>query len=51
MTRQEANREIVRILSAVVEDAPEQRFGQILANLGIINYELQPDGSVKCEDP
>lgn len=37
--RQAANREIIEILSDVVERYPELRFGQILAISNIILYE------------
>ena len=35
MNRQEANRKILNLLSAAVEQCPNQRFHQILQNLGI----------------
>lgn len=38
MTRQEANREIVRALAAYVEALPEQRFGQIICNYFLPEY-------------
>lgn len=37
--RQAANREIIEILSDIVEKYPELRFGQILAISNIIQYE------------
>lgn len=36
--RQEANREILAILSEFVEKYPDIRFGQALANIGVIQY-------------
>ncbi|MFA5626135.1 MAG: hypothetical protein WC965_01490 [Thiohalomonadaceae bacterium] len=38
MTRQEYNRKIVESLSQQVERHPQQRFGQLLVNLGILEY-------------
>ena len=38
MTRQEANREIVRALEAFVEVYPNQRFGQIICNYFLPEY-------------
>ena len=37
--RQAANREIIEILSDIVERYPELRFGQILAISNVIQYE------------
>jgi hypothetical protein len=37
--RQESNREILSYISEMVEKYPDLRFGQILANLHIIEYE------------
>lgn len=37
MTRLEANRKIIEKLAELVEEFPEQRFGQILINHGIID--------------
>ena len=36
--RQTANREILKNIAEMVEKYPDLRFGQILANLGIIQY-------------
>ena len=36
MTRHEANKEILAKLFEYVEKAPDQRFGQILRNLGVV---------------
>ena len=41
--RQEANREIVKLVSDVVDKYPDLRFGQILANLSIIEYDYGAD--------
>lgn len=41
--RQAANREILKDISEMVEKCPDLRFGQILANLGIIQYEQGVD--------
>lgn len=38
MTRQKANREILKVLSTLVEQFPDQRFGQILCNYVIPEY-------------
>jgi len=38
MTRQEANREIVKLLSDAVEIFPDMRMGQLLAMLRIVTH-------------
>lgn len=38
-TRQEINREILKLLSAVNEIDPDQRFGQLLYNLDVVTDE------------
>lgn len=40
--RQDANREIIEILSDMVERYPDLRFGQILVNLDVIQYQRDP---------
>ena len=40
--RQAANRDILAHLSTLVELYPDLRFGQILANIGIIQYQRDP---------
>lgn len=35
-SRQEINRQILKIIGMAVEQWPEQRFGQILRNLGVV---------------
>ena len=47
MNRQEANREILNLLSAAVEQYPDQRFHQILQNLHI---NLRDVTEFKCLD-
>lgn len=51
--RQEANREILSILSEAVEKYPDWRFGQILFNHGIIEFEDNSSTSVlrSIKDP
>lgn len=44
MGRQNANREIVKILSGMVEAYPDQRFVQLLSNLEIIEPEQDSTG-------
>jgi hypothetical protein len=39
MTRKEANMEIVRLLLNFINMNPEQRFGQILMNLNIVQRD------------
>jgi len=43
MNRQEANREIVRRISEMVESQPDLRFHQVLNSLGVTNRELVLD--------
>lgn len=38
MSRQEANRKLVAIISAIVEQYPDQRFGQILYNISVATH-------------
>lgn len=40
--RQEANVEILQMLGEAVMKYPDLRFGQILVNLGIIQYQRDP---------
>lgn len=35
MTRQEINREILKLLAEANEQMPDQRFGQLLVNMGV----------------
>jgi hypothetical protein len=39
MTRFEANREIMKRLSKAIKDNPDQRFGQLLRNLGVVREQ------------
>lgn len=38
-TRKEYNSAILTIISRIIRECPDMRFGQILANLNIIQYE------------
>lgn len=50
--RQEANVEILQMLGEAVMKYPDLRFGQILVNLGIIEYERNTyDESLITKDP
>ena len=50
--RQAANREILKDISEMVEKCPDLRFGQILVNLGIIEYERNTyDETLITKDP
>ena len=51
--RQSANREIIEILSDMVERYPDLRFGQILAITDAIQYKYGPgvNDGVKVVDP
>jgi hypothetical protein len=51
--RQSANREIIEILSDMVERHPDLRFGQILAITDVIQYKPGPgvNDGVKVVDP
>lgn len=40
--RQQANREILKNIEEMVNKYPDLRFGQILVNLGIIQYQRDP---------
>ena len=47
MTRLEANRAIIALLSAAVESSPDSRFGQILRNLEAIKQVIgQPPAPI-----
>lgn len=51
-TRRKYNIAILTIISRVVRECPDMRFGQILANLNIIKYEQNTyDDSVITLDP
>lgn len=52
--RQAANREIIEILSDMVEKYPDLRFGQILAITETLEYAPSPrpgDNSIMIKDP
>ncbi len=36
MTRQKANKEIIKLLDNIIDEVPDWRFGQILYNLGLV---------------
>ena len=46
MTKQEANRKIVELLAAAVEKYPDQRFVQLLDNLGLLVLERSPENGM-----
>lgn len=51
-TRREYNIAILTIISRIIKECPDMRFGQILANLNIIKYEQNTyDDSVITLDP
>lgn len=50
MTRQEANREIIKILSQYVEDNPDIRFHQMLHNLNLEEQVFTESGEYLCKD-
>lgn len=51
-TRKEYNSAILAIISRVIKECPYMRFGQILANLNIIQYEQNTyDDSLITLDP
>ena len=50
MTRQEANREIINILSQYVEDNPDIRFHQMLHNLNLDEQHITEGGEYLCKD-
>lgn len=51
-TRKEYNSAILTIISRIIRECPDMRFGQILANLNIIQYEQNTyDDSLITLDP
>ena len=48
LTRQEVNRNLVKVLNAFVENYPDWRFGQILFNVGFI---IRKKDSLDIKDP
>lgn len=52
MTRKKYNIAILTIISRVIKEYPDMRFGQILANLNIIQYKQNTcDDSLTTLDP
>jgi len=51
MTRQEYNRGILSILSKMVEEYPDLRFGQILINTDALPGTIDYYGQFKVSDP
>lgn len=49
MTRQEANRELVDILSELVEKHPDMRFGQLLSYAEVVKTKLLEPGDWRNE--
>lgn len=50
--RQDANQEILKNIEEMVNKYPDLRFGQILVNLGIIEYERNTyDETLITKDP
>ena len=49
--RQESNREIIRLLSEMVEQHAEQRFGQLLINFGVLQLEMTETEQPAHEKP
>lgn len=47
LSRQEANRKLVAIISAIVELYPDQRFGQILYGIGVATHRESYDNPDK----
>lgn len=52
MNRQEANKQIVKRITDMVENQPDMRFHQILNSLGIneMDYPKKPDGTKDHEN-
>ena len=53
MSRLLYNKAIIDKLSELIDKFPEQRFGQLLVNSGIIQYEpdISVDGQLEVMDP
>lgn len=45
MTRQQANKEILRTLLALVECYPDMRFHQLLVNADVLKTDARPGGA------
>lgn len=50
MTRQETNKEILKILEDYINKYPDWRFGQILVNSNVVTVIHTSKGTV-CDDP
>ena len=50
MDQRTTNKEILDLLSKLVEKFPEQRFGQILFNY-VLNYSQTDSGQIHIDDP
>lgn len=50
MTRQEANRQIIQILSQYIEENPDIRFHQALHNLNLEEQVVTEGGQYLCKD-
>ena len=49
---QKQNNEIIQYIQQIVDKYPEMRFGQILANMNIIEYERNTyDEELQIKDP
>ena len=46
----QTNKEILDLLSKIVEKFPEQRFGQLLFNY-VLNYSQSDSGQIHIDDP
>lgn len=45
MSRKEANMEIIRLLVNYINENPDQRFSQVLLNLGAVTYDMTLPGA------
>ena len=50
MTRQEANKQILKVLEQEIEAFPDGRFQQILWNMGIVDGEMDEKGVMRIKD-
>lgn len=49
--RQECNREILKLISEIIEKNPDLRFGQILVALGIVEGNFNEEHIYRIRDP
>jgi hypothetical protein len=49
--RKESNQELLSILQEIVNKHPELRFGQIISNLRVVDWERKQGGGVEMYDP